>query len=146
MKWSPCSKSSNTVLSSHFILISQWNSGTMGYLSQKLHSVQVLSGTKHELHKYLLNEGTKSFRTPDFNIYWVGILPHTCGHREVGPFAQCWFGTGSFQFMSYLKIALNSCKRSQHDQLLPRAVFTKDINYGCCSVQWFCALHFSITN
>lgn len=75
--WNLSSKSSNGILSSHFILVPECNSGTVDYLSLKLRSVQVVPGTKHGPHEYLLNEGTKSFRRPDFNIYWMWAFCRT---------------------------------------------------------------------
>lgn len=61
----------NGVLLSHFLIVPEYNSRTVGYLPLKLLSVQVVPSTKHGPCKYLLNEWIKSFRRPGFNIYWV---------------------------------------------------------------------------
>lgn len=55
--------------SSHFLIVYECNSRTIGYLPLKLHSAQVVPGTEHGPCKYLLNEGIKSFRRPDFSVY-----------------------------------------------------------------------------
>lgn len=97
-------QSSNRVLSSYLILISECNSRTVGHLSWKLHSVQAVPGTKHVLHKYLFNKGTKSFRTQDFNIYWLWAFCLTLvGTQRWGLLHSAGLGLGLFSSRPTLK-------------------------------------------
>ena len=43
--------------SSHFLIVYEYKSRTIGYLPLKLHSAQLVPGTEHGPCKYLLKEG-----------------------------------------------------------------------------------------
>lgn len=133
-------QSSNHVLSSYFVLVSECNSRTVGHLSLKLYSVQecLVQGMN-----FINICWTRGLRALGHQISVFIECGHFASHLWAprgGAFCTFRFGSGSFQFTSYLKITLSSCERSQHEQMLPKKACTKAFNCGCCSVQCFCPM------